>query len=345
VPSAVAADRFSDDAGRHHVQKIAHRREIGAFNSQSQSQVWPRLSIRIKMKIFIVGATGYIGGSLADYLSKNGHQISGLARSDEKAAYLREMGVMPVMGGFEDRDVLQLAASLADATINVSDSDNLSVVETLIDSMAGSGKTLVHTSGSSIVVDDAMGATAGINVIEDDAPFTAMDHRLPRIAVDRAVRNAGISMGMRTAVICPTMVYGRGRGPKKGSDQIPKIAKKSLERGAGVYIGKGANIWSNVQIDDLCTLFSLVLEKAPSGSFFFAENGELSLKEVAYAVSVAIGLEGRTESWGLDEATAEMGAWPRVALATNCRVRASNGKMAGLETRRSFTGGRTGGQL
>lgn len=280
------------------------------------------------MNVFIVGATGYIGGSLAEFLGKNGHQITGLARSEAKAAALREIGVLPIMGGFEDSDVLRLGAASADATINVSDSDDMGVVETLIGAMAGSGKALIHTSGSSIVVDDAMGATAGTEVIEDDFPFTPMDHRLPRIAVDRAVRSAGISMGMRTAVICPTMVYGRGRGPKKDSDQIPKIAKKSRERGAGVYVGKGANIWSNVQIDDLCSLFSLALEKAPSGSFFFAENGELSLKEVAHAISVAIGLGGRTESWSLEEATEELGAWPRVALATNCRVRANNARRA-----------------
>jgi len=281
------------------------------------------------MNVFVVGATGYIGGTVAVSLLGAGHRVLGLARTEEKAAALQKLGIEAVVGDFDNRKVLEQGAQSTDATINVSDSDHMGVIQTLICALAGTGKTLIHTSGSSIVVDDAKGMFASSSIFYDDTPFTPVPHRLPRIAVYRAVRIAGITEGIRTAVICPTMVYGPGRGLGRDSDQIPKLAIKAREVGAGVYIGRGENIWSNVFIDDLATLFFLVLEGASSGSFFFAENGELSLKSVAEAVSHSLGFSGKTQSWDIDSATAELGLWPRVALATNCRVRANGARRLG----------------
>jgi nucleoside-diphosphate-sugar epimerase len=122
------------------------------------------------------------------------------------------------------------------------------------------------------------------------------------------------------------MIYGNGRGLRKDSDQIPKLIKRSKERGAGVYIGRGLNRWSNVYIDDIVDLYLLALEKAPSGSFFFAENGEEALGKIAESVSKRLGVGGRTESWSADEAIAEYGDWARFALASNSRVRAINAR-------------------
>jgi nucleoside-diphosphate-sugar epimerase len=278
------------------------------------------------MKIFVVGATGYIGGSVAEHLRKAGHEIVGLARTEEKAAGLRARGIEPLIGTFDDKSILAQGAETTDATINVADSDRLDVAETLIETLAGTGKVLLHTSGSSIVVDDAQGDASSDRIFEDDAPYTPMSHRLPRIAVDTAIRTAGVHRGIRAAVICPTMVYGQGRGMRLDSDQIPKIVAKSRARGAGVHIGKGVNVWSNVFIDDLSLLYVLALDKAPAGAFFFAENGEKTLRGVAEAVSHSLGFNGKTESWDLAEATAELGAWPRIAIATNCRVRSTNAR-------------------
>jgi nucleoside-diphosphate-sugar epimerase len=146
------------------------------------------------------------------------------------------------------------------------------------------------------------------------------------VAIDRFVRTAGISLGIRAIVICPTTIYGAGRGLKKESDQIPKLIKKSKERGAGVYIGQGVNRWSNVYIDDLIDLYLLALEKAPSGSFFFAENGEEQYKSIAQSISKSLGFGGKTESWPIADAIAELGDPVRSSLASNGRVRATNAR-------------------
>lgn len=278
------------------------------------------------MKVFITGATGYIGGSVATNLLKAGHEVVGLVRGDEAAAALKQLGIQPLIGVLEDNEVLLRGAKMTDATINAADAGHRGAAEGLIGALAGSGKALIHTSGSSLVVDDAQGNFASEQIFPDDAPYKLMEHRRERYEIDCLVRVAGVTQGLRGVVICPTTVYGQGTGLRPDSDQVPKMTTKAKQRGAGVHIGKGANIWSNVHIEDLASLYALALEKAPSGSFFFAENGENTLKEVAEAISWSLGFKGKTETWDLEEATAELGAWPRIAIATNCRVRSTNAR-------------------
>ena len=278
------------------------------------------------MKIFLTGATGYIGGTLAQRLLKEKHQVQGLVRSAEKARLLEQTGIVPVLGTLDDDAVLRKAASEADAVINAASSDHRGAVESLIDALAGSEKPLIHTSGSSIVYDEAGGDAESPKIYHDDSFFQPLPIRQARVAIDRLVRTAGISRGIRAIVICPTTIYGPGRGLKKESDQIPKLIRKSKDRGAGVYVGRGINRWSNVHIDDLIDLYLLVLEKAPSGAFFFAENGEESYKRIAESISKSLGFGGKTESWPIADAIAELGESVRSSLASNSRVRATNAR-------------------
>jgi nucleoside-diphosphate-sugar epimerase len=171
-----------------------------------------------------------------------------------------------------------------------------------------------------------LGESENPAIYSDDTWFDPIPIRRARVAIDRFVREAGIGKGIRSIVICPTMVYGTGRGLTPDSDQIPKLTRYSRERGAGLYIGKGLNRWSNVSIDDLVSLYLLALEKAPAASFFFAENGENALKEVATSVSRALGFGGKTESWKAEEALKAEGDWARFALGSNSRVRAVNAR-------------------
>jgi nucleoside-diphosphate-sugar epimerase len=278
------------------------------------------------MKIFLTGASGYIGGSVANKLLQQGHQVYGLVRSPEKAQLVKQLGISPVLGSLDDGDRLDESARSADAVINAASSDHRPAVEALVKALAESGKTLIHTSGSSIVGDDVRGESESPNVYADDDYFVPMPIRQARVGIDQFVRIAGVNRGMRAMVICPTTVYGNGRGVQVDSDQIPKLTKKSKEAGAGLYLGKGLNRWSNVYIDDLVDLYVLALEKAPSASFFFAENGEESYQRIAESISRRLGFGGKTESWLADEAIAEYGDWARFALGSNSRVRAVNAR-------------------
>jgi nucleoside-diphosphate-sugar epimerase len=278
------------------------------------------------MKIFLTGASGYIGGSVANELLQQGHQVYGLVRSPEKAQLVKQLGISPVLGSLDDSDRWQESARNADAVINAASSDHRPAVEALVKALAESGKTLIHTSGSSIVGDDVRGESESPNVYADDEYFVPMPIRQARVAIDQFVRIAGVNRGLRSLVICPTTVYGNGRGLQVASDQIPKLTRKSKEAGAGLYLGKGLNRWSNVYIDDLVDLYLLALEKAPSASFFFAENGEENYQRIAVSISRQLGFRGKTESWPADEAIAEYGDWARFALGSNSRVRAVNAR-------------------
>ncbi|WP_102325743.1 NAD-dependent epimerase/dehydratase family protein [Komagataeibacter saccharivorans] len=278
------------------------------------------------MKIFLTGATGYIGGSVARYLTDFGHEVRGLVRQSEKAQALQEIGISPVLGSLDDAALLAEEARAADVVIHAANSDHLASVQTFLEALKGSGKAFIHTSGSSVVGDDARGAYERPDIFADDTPFVPMDIRKDRVEINEIVRIAGVRDGTRTIVFCPTMIYGDSLGLPAKSDQLPKLYAQSRKVGAGAYIGTGLNRWSNVHIRDLAELYRLALEKAPSASYFYAENGEASFIEIATAISNALGFAGKTRSWPADDAIAELGDWARFAIGSNSRVRAVNAR-------------------
>lgn len=287
------------------------------------------------MKIFITGASGYIGGSVAKYLADAGHEVTGLIRDPAKRDALQALGIRPVLGTLDDAYILTREAQAADAVVHTADSDHLASVETFINALRGSGKAFIHTSGSSVVGDDARGAYEREAIFTDETPFEPMDIRRDRVAINQRVRRAGVEDGIRAVVFCPTMIYGDALGLDTASDQLPKLLARSRQVGAGAYLGAGVHRWSNVHIEDLAELYRLALEKAPSASLFFAENGEASFIEIATSISHALGFEGRIESWPADEAIAELGDWARFAIGSNSRVRAVNARqLLGWQPRR-----------
>ncbi len=281
------------------------------------------------MKIFVTGATGYIGGSVAERLIASGHHAVGLVRSAESIPLLKNRGIESVLGSLDDPEIITNAAQEADAVIHAASADHPGAVVTLIAALERSGKTLICTTGSGIVADSADGEYAGSVVYTEDTYFEPVPFRRPRVAMNRLVREAAIDKGIRSVVICPSMIYGRGRGLQPNSDQLPKIIALSKQVGAGVYFGKGLNRYSNVHIDDLVDLYLLALEKAPGGSFFFAENGDASFKEIAEMISRSFGLGGKTVSLSVEDLVRQYGDAGRYGAASNSLVRAVNARRLG----------------
>jgi nucleoside-diphosphate-sugar epimerase len=281
------------------------------------------------MKIFVTGATGYIGGSVAERLVALGHTVLGLVRSREKALLLTKLGIDPVVGTLDDWGTLSDAAQAVDAVIHAASADHPGSVLTLVAALDRSAKPLIYTTGSGIVADSADGEYAGSAVFTEDTYFEPVPFRRPRVEMVRFVREAGISKGIRAAVICPTMIYGTGRGIQPDSDQLPKLIALSKQLGAGVYFGKGLNRYSNVHIDDLVELYVLALDKAPAGSFFFAENGDASFKEIAEMISRSLGFEGKTVSLSVEDVIRQYGEAGRYGVASNSRVNARNARRLG----------------
>ena len=280
------------------------------------------------MKIFVTGATGYIGGSVAERLIASGHQVVGLVRSAESIALLKDHGIESVLGNLDDPEIITETAHEADAVIHAASADHAGAIVTLIAALERSGKTLICTTGSGIAADSAAGEYATSAVLTEDSYFEPVPFRRPRVAMNRLVREAAIDKGIRSIVICPSMIYGKGRGLQPDSDQLPKLIALSKQLGAGVYFGKGLNRYSNVHIDDLVDLYLLALEKAPGGSFFFAENGDASFNEIAEMISRSLGL-GKTVSLSVEDLVRQHGDAARSGITSNSLVSAVNARRLG----------------
>jgi nucleoside-diphosphate-sugar epimerase len=271
------------------------------------------------VNVFVTGAAGYIGGSVATRLVEAGHGVRGLVRSPAKADAVRRFGVEPVPGDLDDHDLLAAEARRADAVVNAASSDHRGAVEALVGALAGSCKPLLHTSGSSIVATDARGEASDA-VFGEDTPFEPTPDKAARVAIDRFVTGAA-ARGVRSVVLCNTLIYGRGLGPHQDSIQIPCLARQARRSGVPRHIGPGRNVWSTVHVEDVADLYLLALAGAKPGSFMFVENGEASFRDMAGAVGRALGL-GEAQPWPMEAAVAEWGfERAAYALGSNSRVR------------------------
>ncbi|MHB8267604.1 NAD-dependent epimerase/dehydratase family protein [Bradyrhizobium sp.] len=269
------------------------------------------------MRIFLTGANGFIGGAVASTLVADGHAVRGLVRDKTKADAVAAHGVDPVIGSLDDAALLQAEARASDGVVNAASSGHRGAVEALIAGLACSGKPFIHTSGSSIVADKAMGEPSD-RIFHEDTPIEPEPERVARVAIDRLVLGAP---GIRSVVLCNAMIYGNAMGAPAQSVQIPVLARQARESGVARYIGRGLNRWSNVHIADVAALYALAIAKAPARSFMYVESGEEALGEVAQAIATRLDL-GAAQSWSAEQAIA---AWGRekatFSLGSNSRVR------------------------
>jgi len=279
-------------------------------------------------KVFITGANGYIGGTVANLLVTKGYEVSGLIRRPELAGQLIQQGIRPVTGETSDGDLLATEAAAADAVIHTTNVVDSFPLDVFISTLRNTGKTLIHTSGSSI-----LGKQDGF-IYTEDFPIDPAPERVEWLATNNRVIRAA-EQGIRSVVIIPSMIYGEGTGIHKESIQLPRLWNAALEKGAGVYVEEGKSVWSNAHIEDLAQLYADVLEKAHSGSLFYAENGEASFREIALAMSRKMGKEDEVISISLEEATGYWGEdMAKNGLASNSRCSANKARtMLGWQPR------------
>ncbi len=233
------------------------------------------------MKIFVTGASGWIGTAVVPDLINAGHDVVGLARSDDAAAALRVMGAQVVRGSIDDVDVLRAAAAAADGVIHLAFRHDIAfsggfveaaqsdrrAIEAFGDALSGSGSPLVIASG----VVGLTANTAGAIPTELDG-HTVNPNPTPAQAGPEARRaNAEFTLsladrGIRSAVVrlAPTC-HGPG-------DQGFMASIVGIARAAGVsgYLGDGSNRWPATHRLDAAKLFRLALEHAPAGSTLHA---------------------------------------------------------------------------
>jgi nucleoside-diphosphate-sugar epimerase len=275
------------------------------------------------MNVFIIGAAGYIGGSVAARLLAFDNRVTGLTRSPETATQLKARGIEPILGSNTDVEIVHRAASAADVVINAADVENPYPVATILAALRGSGKRFIQTSGSSVVGDKSAGEYSH-KIYHEDTPLDALPEKIVRTAIHRQVLAAAHD-GVHSVVICPPLIYGRGKGLNPHSVQIPKMIQQAQKHGVVRYIGKGEHVWSTLHIDDVVDAYVLALEKSPAGSFFYLENGEANFQAITASIGKLLGM--RNGSWNINEAIAEWGpqaSW--FALGSNSRIRADKAR-------------------
>jgi nucleoside-diphosphate-sugar epimerase len=251
------------------------------------------------MQVFVTGASGYVGGAVARALVAAGHGVTALARSDDAAARLAAEGLAVHRGDVHDPASLAAAASRADAVVHaavggpggLTDAD-AAALDAMVGALAGRDAPLLLTSG--------LGVYAGSRAaVVDEA--TPLDDAIPtqqaRVALEeRALRAA--ERGVRAVVLRPAHVYGRGQAGAFTRLQLDHAARA----GAGAYVGEGAAPYATVHVDDLAAAYLAALGRAPAGGRYNLVGSTLVTRELAGAVSHAVGAGGRTVSLTTDAA-------------------------------------------
>jgi nucleoside-diphosphate-sugar epimerase len=283
------------------------------------------------MRVFVTGASGWIGRGLVPGLTAAGHTVTGLARSETAAQALRAAGAEVCPGSLDDLGTLGDAAASSDGVIHLAFNHDIAftgdfagaadadraAIETFGEALAGTGKPFVIASG-------VLGLTPGRVATERDGRAAAAgDREAPFSGAERRLANAQLTLalagrGIRSSVVrLPPTCHGNG-----DNGFIAAAIGFAREKGAAAYIGDGANRWPAVHRDDAARLFRLALESAPAGSALHAIGDEgVPIREVASvfaahldvpAVSVTPDQAGEYVGWlggfwGLDSpATAEI---------------------------------------
>jgi nucleoside-diphosphate-sugar epimerase len=277
------------------------------------------------MNVFLTGSSGYIGSAVALKLVSNGISVRGLTRDPAKGDALKRLGVEPVLGDLDDSDLLSREARRADSVINAANSDHRGAAETFVAALSGSDKLYIQSSGSSVVGDEARGEPSN-RVYDETEILEPAPERAARVAIDRLVLDAP---GLRSTVLCNSMVYGDARGLPGESVLIAALARQALSSGVARYVGRGLNRWSNVHLDDLTDLYLLLLRRQEAGNFLFVENGEEEMRVIAQAIADRFGL-GAAVAATAEEAESSWG-WglANYALGSNSRVRGQHAKALG----------------
>ncbi|HTM80076.1 SDR family oxidoreductase [Asticcacaulis sp.] len=239
------------------------------------------------MRIFLTGATGFIGSHIVPELLSAGHQVLGLTRSDAGAQALVKAGAEPYHGTIDEPESLRAGAEQADAIIHTAFDHNFTnfvancekdqrVIRLLGNALAGSDRPLVITSGT------GMGAAAGQLATED--VFNAHNPN-PRVASELAGAEMSAA-GVKVVVMRLPQVHDAHR-----QGLISPLIDIARQKGISAYVGDGLNRWAAAHVSDVARLYLLAVEKGLAGERFHAVAEEgVSARDIATAIGSGLGV-------------------------------------------------------
>jgi nucleoside-diphosphate-sugar epimerase len=233
------------------------------------------------MRVFVTGASGFIGAALVPELLGAGHQVLGLVRSDAGAKSVAAAGAQVHRGDLNDLESLRSGAAQSDAVIHTAFNHDFSkfkencetdrsVIEALASAVAGSDRPLIITSGTAM-------ATPGRVSTEQDPPVNS--RVIPRAASEEAAA-AAVARGCRAMVLRLSQIHD----PRK-QGLVTYAIQIARQKGLSAYIGEGLNRWPAAHVSDTARLYRLVLEKGQPGATYnaVAEEG-ITLRDIAEVI-------------------------------------------------------------
>ncbi|KAL1793452.1 hypothetical protein ACET3X_008434 [Alternaria dauci] len=262
-------------------------------------------------KLFITGATGYIGGDVLCAIANTypDLEITALVRNSDKGAKVAAQypKTRLVYGTLDSTELLTTEASNADIVLHCADCDHVASANALVAGLARSGRKtyLIHTSGTGVLsFEDFETNTYGMKreKVYDDWDNIGEVTSIPDVALHRNVdkiilgSNEVSAGNIQSAIVCPPCIYGPGRGPdNQKSLQVYDMTKAALKRMKAFAVGDGDNIWTQVHVQDLSNVFLALVTAAlsPDGGkatwnkegYYFAESGEFRWGDISSKIS------------------------------------------------------------
>lgn len=272
------------------------------------------------MRVFVTGATGFVGSAVVAELVAAGHRVLGLARTEAAASALEAAGAEPHRGGLDDLDSLRAGAAAADGVIHTAFNHDFSrykesceadrhVIDAFGDVLAGSGRPLIVTS--------AVGLLGSVPLATEEMVPPSGPGALPRVASEEAAASVA-ARGVRVSVMrLPPSVHGDG-----DHGFVPLLIGMAREKGVSAHIGEGLNRWSAVHRLDAARLYRLALERAEGGGegeggacYHAAAEEGVSFREIAAVIGRRLGVPVVAKS--AEEAAAHFG-WFAHFAALDC---------------------------
>ncbi|MBE7385129.1 MAG: NAD-dependent epimerase/dehydratase family protein [Leptolyngbya sp. SIO1E4] len=269
------------------------------------------------MKVFLTGATGYIGTVIAEKLHATGHSVLGLARTEHAAETLKQQGIEPFLGSLHYPQQLTQAAHQTDGVIHTafvhdfknwdkSISLDRQVVKSLVGALADSDKPFVVTSDTGVLGD------TGVEIADETYPIAQDSLLACRATVEQVMWQAAQHQVRSIVLRLPIYVYGREGGAPFAAMQM----QAACEMRVAQYIDMGSYQLSAAHVDDLAELYVLALEKAPAGSLFHAAT-ESGITAQQLAAAIAEVTDSEMESISFEEAVFNWGEAIAAFLSIN----------------------------
>jgi nucleoside-diphosphate-sugar epimerase len=242
------------------------------------------------MRVIIFGATGYLGRHIAAHLLAHEHDVCGFSRSAANDEVLSAAGVRPMRGDLDDGDSIAGLVQDQDAVIFAAQlmlDDEKRVTQAIVDSLAGSGRAFIFTSGTSVMSIPTGGLWDEHSFAEDE-PFVPKRQIAPRL-LNEAIARQSAERGIRGMVIRPSLIWGNG-----GSQIIADFYHSARATGAVCHIGRGLNVYSNIHVEELAEIYRLALERGKAGALYFAASGEVAYGVIAAKIALHLGVPTRS---------------------------------------------------